>query len=124
MCSYKGKKKEKEKSKGIISIFLIFLILVITMAFLFGIGIPMAIDVNTEAYMAGETMLSNLNVSAIQDATVKESLNNSIQQAKDSTVENVSVMSTFYQYSWLIAILVITFALYMLTRSNVEMQLV
>lgn len=118
----KPKNSLLKDERGSFAYFIAFMFLAITLVFLFGIGIPLLININTEFYAAGEDIL-NMSVnktSQIQDANARAVFENAQSSMQASVQDQVSILSVFFQYGWLIIIVVIVLVLFMASRQQVE----
>jgi len=98
--------------------FIVFVIFAILLLFLFGFGIPVLIEFNTNMYNAGKDVLDVVNVS-----NLPEDAQDAIVSARDSTPEQISILSFFFEYSWLIVLLVLLFIIYLRSRTLVETEI-
>lgn len=119
-------KENKYLKPAVAGIFIAFIFISITLIFLFAVGIPFMIAWNTEMYAAGERIMSSSNIQAtidsIQDASIKAEIEDVFTEAKSSTSTNVSILGFFYQYGWIIIIIITCLMLFMKTRVLVETQ--
>lgn len=108
--------------RGSVSFFVVFVFLAFILLVLFALFIPLMIDFNTEIYAGAEMILDDANASAaeIQDADIRAQLQGSIGASQDSIITQTDVLSTFFQYGYIIIILVIVLVIYMIARQTVE----
>lgn len=73
-------------------------------------------------YAAGDTILANAEdeLANIQNATIKQAIQDNLDNMQAATAENIDYLSFFYQYSWILIILVVTFTIFILARKTVE----
>lgn len=85
---------------------------------------PAGVLINSEFYAAGENLLLNANesISNIQDVGVRSQLQNATAQALDSAEFNIEAQTDFFQYSWIIVLVLVGFIGFLFTRSMVERQ--
>jgi len=97
----------------------------VLLTILFAFGIPLLININTELYKAGENLIGDTlsELENIQNSTIKQELSEALTNAKTSTLHNISVLSWFYQYSWVFIIIIVAMVIFMLARSTVEVQI-
>jgi len=118
------KKKENRflGEKGSISYFIVFVFLAFILLVLFVFITPVLIKFNTELYAAGEDILldANSTASSLSNAQVRGQLQDSLTAASGSIPTQIDVLSNFFQYAWILIIVIIVLALYMFTRETVE----
>lgn len=107
-----------KKQKGVVGFWLVFILMSILLLFLFGFSVPVLIEFNTQIYTAGEDVLNSINTSTLPNV-----VNESIQSAKQSTTNQISVLSFFFQYGWVIILIIILFILFMRSRTIVESEI-
>ena len=119
-------KKKKYLKKGVASIFLAYILLAVMLVFLFGICIPFMMAWYVQVYTAGQQILTDSNINAQISAIENETMRNTIQgvftTSEESVATNIEILGFFFQYSWIIVIVVIVFMLFMRTRVLVETQ--
>lgn len=122
----KEKKEKRYLKPGVASIFVAFVILSVLLLFLFAIGIPFLMSVNTQFYEMGERMLTDPNVQAsianIQDEPTRTQIGLVFNNSTGSIADTVDILGTFFQYGWLIIIVIVVFFLFIRTRVLVETQ--
>ena len=114
--------KLMKDERGSFSYFMVFIMLAVILVFLFAIGIPMLTQINSEFYKAGEPMLDTAyeNAMLIEDADVQAAMLSNIEGQRQSIPDQIEVLSIFFQYGWLIIILVIVMVLFMSSRRSIE----
>lgn len=118
-------KKKSPRRKGVVAYFYIFVMLSVIMLFLMAFAIPLLMDFNIQIYSGGELALDDATswLDKISDADVKAQIEATLNASKDSIPEQIDVMGFFFQYSWIIMILVILFVVFMFTRVTVEQEI-
>lgn len=113
-----------KKKKGVVAYFMVFILSSISILFLFGFAVPLMMDLDVGFYAAGESILNDTDsyIDQIQDADVKAQLQATLNASKESIPDQVDILGFFFQYSWLIVIVAITFIIFMYTRFTVETQ--
>lgn len=108
--------------KGTLTIYIYFFLISVMLIFTASVIIPFGINFNTAMFSAGETILTSAEETAeeIDDTEVRESITTAITDAKESTTENVSVLSNMYQYSWAWIIILLGIILFIMARQTVE----
>jgi len=108
--------------RGSFSYFMVFVLLAVMLVFLFAIGIPLLMAVNSEFYAAGEPLLDRATVSAneVENAEVQAAMLSNIEAQRQSIPDQMEVLGVFFQYGWLIIIVVIVMILFMASRKTIE----
>lgn len=108
--------------RGSVSFFVYFAYLAIILLVLFAIIIPILQQFNTQVYASAENILVDGNTIAgnITDAGIRTALQDNFSAQADSIVTQIDILGTFFQYSWLIIILVLSLAFFIITRQSVE----
>ena len=73
-------------------------------------------------YAASDSIIADAqsNIDSITNTTIRDRIQNNLQEMQDATEENINYLSFFYQYGWIFVILVTTFTIFMLARQVVE----
>jgi len=108
--------------RGSFSYFMVFVLLAVMLVFLFAIGIPLLMAVNSEFYAAGEPLLDRATASAneVENAEVQAAMLSNIEAQRQSIPDQMEVLGVFFQYGWLIIIVVIVMILFMASRKTIE----
>lgn len=106
--------------RGVIGIFLVFVFMSAILIFLFGVAVPVLMDFNVNMYSAGERILEHTDLTAIQNDTARAHINATFEAALGATQENIDILSYFYQYSWLVILIVVLLVIFMRSRLMVE----
>lgn len=114
--------KKKLNQKGSISFFIVFVALAVILLILFAAVIPLLIAFDTALYEGAEDIILDANKTAgnIQNAEIKASLQSSLQASTDTIPTQIDIMSNFFQYGWILVIVVIVLVLFMISRQTVE----
>jgi len=119
-----NKKKDSifNDERGSFAYFIAFVFLALTLVFLFGVGIPLLVNINTEFYNAGEDIIEMTedNINNIQDANARATFTNASSAMQTSIEDQVDILSTFFQFGWLIIVVIIVLILFMASRQQVE----
>ena len=99
-----------------VSLYIVFIIIAVSIMLIAGIFAPFGVMFVGESYAAGEAILNQTDFSGIQDAGVRNALEDSIQEMRDSTVDNVTIISGIHRYAW--AILLVISALVVLLAAR------
>lgn len=102
-------------------IFVFFLFIFILLLYIF---MPLGQTFITSTIKASEDIieLQNSYINQIQNETVKQALLNATNSQISSLTEQHSILSTFYKYSWIIVILVVSLMMFILARKYVEYE--
>lgn len=111
-----------KEERGSFAYFVAFIFLAVTLLFLFAVGIPLVININTEFYAAGETIIgmTDETINEIQDVNARTQFQDTSNAMQNSIADQIDVLSIFFQYGWLIIIVVIVLILFMASRQQVE----
>lgn len=111
--------------KGSTSFFVMFVFLSIILLILFAVVIPVLQTMNIMFYENAEGILEKGKASAAQinDANVRGALESGLDAQTDSILTQIDILGVFFQYGWIIIILVITLVIFMITRQTVELQI-
>lgn len=102
--------------------FLILVFSVSMLVFLFSFAIPFLTDFTTDMYIAGDniTQRTEDKIAEISNATIRQNIQDALDNMQSSTAENIQNLGFFYQYSWILIVLIVTFSLFILARKVVE----
>ena len=111
-----------KNDEAVLGFFLIFVFSATMLVFLFSFAIPFLTNFTTSLYVAGDDVIADAEtkIDEIQNVTIREQIKSNLQNMQAATQENINYMAFFYQYSWILVIVIITFMLFMLARSIVE----
>lgn len=114
----------EKNNNGALAYFIVFILIVFTLITLFAIASPMLINFNVEFFGAGEDILDSAedSIDSISDSEMKTQIQDSLGDAQESTANQISILASFYQYAWIFIIIVVTFVIFMIARSNVEVS--
>lgn len=114
-----------KKKKASVGYFIVFIFLSLILLILFAFGVPLMINMETSLYTAGEIALDDAQdwINKINDTTVKAQIQDTLDSSKSSIPDQIDVLGFFYQYAWLIIIVVILFIIFMQTRQTVETEI-
>lgn len=110
--------------KGSITIYITVFIASVIIIVLASVLAPAGVLLTSEFYSAGEDILlqANDSISNIQDSTVRGTLQNATASALSGAETNISTLTDFYQYSWIIVLVMVGFIGFLFTRAMVERQ--
>jgi hypothetical protein len=108
------------RRKGIITLFFLFIFFAVLLLVLLAFGIPMLMSMDVSFYGAGQSILQQINIGSLPNDTVTAQINQSITTASASIPQQISVLSYFFQYSWVIMIPVLGIIIFMYARTQVE----
>lgn len=115
-------KRINTRKKGVIALFFAFVIVSIIMIVLFAFAIPLILATNIGLYGAGDDIMDKIDLGTINDAGIRTAINDSLTTARASTADNVSILSSFFQYSWLIIIVILGLIMFLYSRRIIETQ--
>jgi len=108
--------------KGQTAIYFAWIVVAFTILLIGAFAAPLGTRFSTAVYLAGEDILNDTmpEIESIQDDDIRQSINNSINRAKDNTETNIDVSSDLFQYSWVMILIVTIVGLFLFTRKLVE----
>jgi len=111
--------------KGSLSFFIVFVFIAFILIILFAFAIPLMIKANSEFYLVGQELIqeSNQTIQNIQNATIKQQIEDALGSAQQSTADQIGILAMFFQYGWIFVIFVVAFVVYMKARSTVESEI-
>lgn len=110
--------------KGQVTQYLVFFGIALLIIVITSILAPMGTLFNTKLFTAGEGILQNAqsDVDSINDATIRDSVNESLQAALNAGETNITVNNSIFQWGWVAVLIVFFIMLFILTRRQVEVQ--
>lgn len=116
--------KLKHGKKATVTIYIVFFILAIIIIMISAILAPIAVDMNSRFYLAGQDILDTANdsVQSINDATIKASVTDSIDSAFDAGQNNIEINADIFRYAWLMVLGVTALTLFLISRQIVEVS--
>lgn len=119
-------RSRRHAKEGSLSFGIVFIFLFVILIFFFSFAIPFMMSINTAFYEAGEDVLEFGNETAgeINDAGVRDSIQDIFTQTKDSFVEQTTILGFFAQYGWLIIVFVIMLIIVIIARRQVESEVI
>ena len=115
-------RKLKKDDNAVLGFFLAFILSATMLVFLFAVAIPFLINFTTDMYAASDSIIADAqsNIDSITNTTIRDRIQNNLQEMQDATEENINYLSFFYQYGWIFIIIVTVFTIFMLARQVVE----
>jgi len=111
-------------NKGQVAYFFVFVFVAIGLLFLFAVATPFLQTFNIEAYKVGETIINDAqgDIDEIQNTEVRESIDGLLTAQQESMEGQTDVLGVFFQYGWIIIIVVLVLLIFMATRQTVESE--
>lgn len=113
-------KRLKKKGQAVLYVFwFITAVIIVTIA---AVLAPMGVLFNTKMLQAGEDILDKSldEINAIDDVTVKAAVNDTVLAAKNAGTTNINVNANFFQYSWVIILLITGVITFLQARRLIE----
>lgn len=112
----------KDNDTAALGYFLVLVFSVSMLVFLFSFAIPFLTDFTTDMYIAGDdiTQRTEEKISEISNTTIRQNIQDALDNMQSATAENIQNLGFFYQYSWILIVLIVTFTLFILARKVVE----
>jgi hypothetical protein len=117
--------KKKIGERGSISLFMVFVSLSIVLLVLYSLIFPLLQQMNISFFESSESLLIDANATAakISNPGIRSQLQATLQAEVDSVATQVDILGVFFQYGWIILILVVVLVLFMWSRQLVETQI-
>lgn len=108
--------------KGQLAIALFMFIIITTILIVGTVFAPIGTKFATVTYNVGESILNLTadDLNNIQDADIRLSLNETIEQSKNNTDESITIYGALYRFSPIIAVIVVILMAFLLARRSVE----
>ena len=116
------KKSVLMNQRGVISFVLVWMIFIVSLLFLFTFVIPFLISFNTRMYSTSQVMFNDANKAAydINDSTVRGEMVSIIASSKATITDQTANLNNYFQYSWILFLIIITLIVFLITRQSVE----
>ena len=110
--------------KGQVTQYILFFAIALVIIVIASIFAPMGTLFNIQLLEAGEDILLQAqdDVAGIQDATIRAQVNETLNGAIDSAVNNIAVNNSVFQWGWVAVVLVFFITLFIITRKQVEVS--
>ena len=111
-------------NKGNFSFVVMFFIIAFGLSFLFIVVAPSLQKYNAAVFKAAEPIISDANAQAagITNTSVRDQLVTLYNNQAENTTTQQDILSTMYQYAWLIIIVLSALVMFLFSRSLVETQ--
>lgn len=108
--------------RGQVVLYIYFFIAMIILVTIAAVLAPMGVRFNSAMYTAGEGILADAqpDIDAIQDASIRTAINESVTAAKSAGQNNVEVNAAIFQYSWVLVLILIAVILFIQSRRLIE----
>lgn len=108
----------KTNKKGQITFYIMFIGISLLVLFITAFVAPFGARFSSTLYVAGNSLLqqSNATIQGINDTTVRAAIQDTLEQGMASQADNINVMTSIYQYSWVFVLLIAAIATYLYTR--------
>lgn len=108
--------------KGQATFYVLFFIFAIVIVLLTALLAPMATRFTTESIIAGERIMNNSadRLAGINDAGIRNSINNSIQGALANGDNNIAITAGAFKYIWILVVGLGALMLFLLVRQFVQ----
>jgi predicted PurR-regulated permease PerM len=112
----------RKNRKGNLTLAFVFLASSVILIILAGLFSPMLVSFSTIITQSGEDILidSQPSIENIQNEEIRNQINQSLTGAIQSSADNISILSAFYQYAWIIILIVSAIIIFLFARLLVE----
>lgn len=112
----------RKNDRGSLSYFFIFIFLAAILLTLFVIANPLMIEIETEFFSVGSDLIEDARSKVDTESDKADDLRSALDAAIASEEDNVKNLQGFFQYAWVIIIVVVTLVIYMIGRANMQRQ--
>jgi predicted PurR-regulated permease PerM len=114
--------KNINNKKGNMTLVFVFLASSVILIILAGLFSPMLVNFSTIITESGEGILIDAqpSIDNIQDDEIRNQINSSLTGAIQSSADNISILAGFYQYAWVIILIVSGIIIFLFARLLVE----
>lgn len=108
--------------KASVTLYITFLIVATVIIIITAVMAPFGALFTTEMYLAGQDILAQTNdsIQAIQNTTIRNSVQSTINLAFAAAEDNIEVTTDMYQYGWVIVVALTAIIIFLITRQLVE----
>ena len=116
------REKLLERRKGFATLLILFIFVSLVLVVIFGFMTPVMIDFDTQIYLAGQDVMTNIDVDAIQDESVKQQINQTLNESIASIPDQITILGFFHRYGWVVIIIIVFMILFVVARQWVEAE--
>lgn len=108
--------------RGQVAIYVMWFLIAAVIIVVAGVLAPMGVRFNTELYTAGEQILEDAgpSIDSIADDDVRAIIQESVSDAQSAGAENITNLSSMFQYGWIIVLILSAIVVFLFTRRMVE----
>lgn len=108
--------------RGTVMLYITFMILALILVVIAAVFAPMGVLFNTKMYAAGEDIMlkANASVADINDAAVRDSVYNVIDQGLAAQQNNIDVNAAIFKYGWVFLVVITGLVIFIFARRLVE----
>lgn len=115
-------KRKPMNKRGTVMLYITFMILAVIIVVIAAVFAPMGVLFNTKMYEAGEDIMlkANASISGINDATVRDHIQDTIQSGLSAQQNNIDVNGAIFQYGWVFVVIITGLVVFIFARRLVE----
>lgn len=104
------------------TLYIIFIVSALFILLVAAVLAPLGVLMNTELYLAGQSIMENAqgSVGAINNATIRNQVNSTMTTALAATQNNIDINAAFFQYGWVLILVLASLIAFIFTRRLVE----
>jgi predicted PurR-regulated permease PerM len=112
----------KTNRKGNMTLVFVFLASSVILIILAGLFSPMLVNFSTIITESGDGIMRDAQPSLdnIENVEIRNQINQSLNSAIQSSADNISILAGFYQYAWVIILIVSGIIIFLFARLLVE----
>lgn len=114
--------KRQMNKKANLTLAFVFIASSVVLIILAGLFTPMLVQFSTFTLTMGDNLIVDTKptLENINNTAIRNQINASLQGAEQASADNISILAGFYQYAWVILIIVTGLIIFLLTRVLVE----
>jgi len=110
--------------KGVISFAIAFIVFALIIVLIGAVAAPVLTDITVKMFAAGDDIMAMTQdgLNDINDTTIRDQINASLQSARGAQQDNIDVTTSLYKYAWIGIVGILFLGMFLLTRRSVETQ--
>ena len=111
-----------KNKKGQFMFYIFFIVIALLMIIIGAFIAPLGVTISTEMYEGGEQILldNQETINQIENATIRNAIQENIDNAVYATDDNISVLTALFRYSWLIVVILVVLLFMIYARQYSE----
>lgn len=102
------------------SYFIAYLIIAVSLVMIASIFVPLGRQATEDSYIAGYNMMNLAKTRSldIDNVTLRNSIENSINEAIAEKSNNIDIIQNFFQYGWIVVLIMTVLMIFIFARKN------